>query len=196
MVLKLFSLPHTMSETQHSYSIDLIRLVSTIAIIIIHVSGFVVAAYPSPHHLGWPFALFLASYFRWGTPVFIMVSGYLLLGKDKYTPAEFYRRRLKRLLIPFLFWNLFYYFIYTGLNGVARTPIDFLNRFISGGTFYHLYFLYLILGLYFITPFLNKYVLPSPKLGKITISLVTLSFIYVSLYTWLGFPQLNNIFTC
>lgn len=183
-----------MSSQPRLYSIDLIRLLVAVAIIIIHVSGFVVAIshQVSPDSLN--IGLFFSYYFRWGTPIFIMISGYLLIGSN--APAKtFYRQRTSRLAIPFVFWNIFYYFLYTRLNSVRPTTIDFINRISGGGPFYHLYFLYLISGLYLITPLLNKYIIPKVNLNIFVPILMILSYLYVLAYVWLGLPQLNNAFT-
>src|SRR3546814_13654277 len=40
-------------------------------------------------------------------PVFLMISGVLLLGKQE-TLAVFFRKRFARILPPLLFWSLFY----------------------------------------------------------------------------------------
>jgi surface polysaccharide O-acyltransferase-like enzyme len=185
-----------MLDQKHLVSIDIIRLISAFAIITIHVSSFVAfflyLQVPQPQ---WLVALFLNSFFRWGTPMFIMISGYLILNSSTTaSPKVFYHRRLQKLLIPFVFWNIFYYFIYSALNLDHPTLVDFINRLSGGGPFYHLYFLPLIIGLYLITPLITRN-FQRLKLPLLVPSLMILSYIYMLLCYFFNFPQLNNFLT-
>lgn len=132
---------------------------------------------------------------RFGTPIFVMVSGYLLINSTLASkPLLFYRQRLNRLFIPLIFWNIFYYLLDKLSGNHPIGVIDFLHYFYQGGAYYHLYFLPLILGLYFITPLLNKAIKIIP-LKFIVPPLLILSQIYLYGYTWLGWPQFNKIFS-
>jgi surface polysaccharide O-acyltransferase-like enzyme len=88
-----------------------------------------------------------------------MVSGALLLDPGRAQPVgAFYRRRLHRVGIPLVFWTAFYLcfrvFWYDENLG-ARAAIESV---LSGRPFLHLYFLYLLLGLYAVTPVLRTFV--------------------------------------
>lgn len=91
-------------------------------------------------------------------PLFVMLSGALLLRKDEPI-LDFYRKRFSRVIIPFLVWSVIVYAITYYMEG---------GRSITG-YFYGLYFktvfengvhdiywyIYIILGLYIITPILR-----------------------------------------
>lgn len=48
---------------------------------------------------------------RWGVPVFVMVSGALLLDTSKQEGIlTFYKKRLSKIFIPIIFWTAFYLF--------------------------------------------------------------------------------------
>jgi surface polysaccharide O-acyltransferase-like enzyme len=58
-------------------------------------------------------------------PLFVMISGYLLL-PIKEAPEVFYKKRFTRLLFPFLIWSVMYCIVpyfkgtrFTGTAGVA-----------------------------------------------------------------------------
>jgi len=105
-----------------------------------------------------------------GVPLFVMISGYFLLSSSKNESCGyFYPKRLKRIGIPLLFWSFFYIlvdFALTIWKGGEIKLLEWKSWYIwlcSGtpGGAYHLWYLYMILGLYACTPFLvtlyNRY---------------------------------------
>ncbi|HEX8923506.1 MAG TPA: acyltransferase family protein [Patescibacteria group bacterium] len=147
------------SSRSHLYQVDMLRIFSALAIIFIHDSGFILNLYNQIPYRSWLVSMFLSCFFRWGTPVFIMISGYLLLGSNTLkNPKAFYKRRADKILIPLIFWNIFYFFLSIPFNSPDFTLANFWANFINGGTFYHLYFMFLISGLYLISPFLRWYI--------------------------------------
>lgn len=116
-------------------------------------------------------------------PLFIMLSGALLLQPSKLNePIRFFfKKRFNRIGLAFIFWSL----VYLGWAFfISGTPVTF-NNLIEGalfsffsGSYYHFWFLYLIIGLYFLTPILRAVV--SNDSQKILKYLITLWFIGVS----------------
>ena len=95
---------------------------------------------------------------RMGVPLFFMLSGALLLS-DRRTldPLPFYRRRLRRILPPFLCWDLIYFLEGAWLQGLDLSPARFLTELLTlRGSKYHLWFVYKILGIYLLLPFLKR----------------------------------------
>lgn len=96
---------------------------------------------------------------RWCVPLFIMISGYFLLNKDE-SPSTFFKKRLSRVLIPLLFWSLFfsvwtilkYHVVY---DDVASAPKALVKAWILGKPYVHLWYLFMIPFLYLITPILR-----------------------------------------
>jgi surface polysaccharide O-acyltransferase-like enzyme len=96
----------------------------------------------------------------WCMTGFIMATGYLLLNPAKqYTYTEFYKKRASRILAPLLFWAFFY----SGLtavrhfsNGVPVTFGSFFTPILTGHPYYHLWYLYMLAGLYLLTPVLRS----------------------------------------
>lgn len=180
------------SPSGRQLSLDLLRLVSAVAIILIHT---VALSYFDLDRLGyknWVISASLGWLVIWGTPVFIMISGYLLIGSSIKTNAvDFWKKRFHKLALPLIFWNIFYYLIYYYPNHSSFS--DFFYRLFHFGTHYHLYFLNVIVGLYFITPFLTKLV-SRLNLKLIVPTLLLLSAFYHYAYAFLGFPRFDNIF--
>ncbi|MDQ7056969.1 MAG: acyltransferase family protein [Ghiorsea sp.] len=69
---------------------------------------------------------------------------------------------MARIITPILFWSFFFAFIWGALKsmiGGAELRLDTaLSAIISGQPYYHMWFLYMIIGLYFITPYLRMIV--------------------------------------
>ena len=84
--------------------LDNSRLIATFAAVFLHVAAGVVV-YSNPGSQYWWAGNIYNSFVRWCVPVFVMVSGALLLNPNKMESMEtFYKKRLSRILIPLLFW--------------------------------------------------------------------------------------------
>jgi surface polysaccharide O-acyltransferase-like enzyme len=125
-----------------------LRALAIMAVVMIHVVASLIAVDISKT---WWLANVIESFARWSVPVFVMVSGALLLGKDEPL-SVFLQKRASKIIIPFLFWILFYELL------KVRTDIDMFSlktaivNIYTDKTFYHLWFLYMIVGIYLITP--------------------------------------------
>ncbi len=110
-------------------------------------------------------------------PVFVMVSGALLLDDCRTeTASEFYRRRLYRLGIPFVFWTAVYLAIRHFVHHEQLTAGSVAGLILSADVYYHLWFLYMIPGLYLITPFLRRFIRTHSQKQRI-MAIVTILFL-------------------
>jgi surface polysaccharide O-acyltransferase-like enzyme len=94
---------------------------------------------------------------KWAVPVFVMLSGALLLGRPT-APARFYARRFWRVGVALAFWSAFY----LGLRALGRSydegALGLARRLLAGQPYFHMPFLFVIAGLYAATPLLWPYV--------------------------------------
>lgn len=137
------------------FSADVIRCVAIFGVIAIHTAN---AVYTRLDFFGgatWWFAIMLDSFSRISIPLFIMLSGYLILRKD-----ESFKQSLKRIffriVIPFIFWVPFYFWLGTGIPSLSRINLSIIPKIFYSNV-YHLYFLIIILGLYFVAPKIRFY---------------------------------------
>ncbi len=94
---------------------------------------------------------------RTGVPLFFMISGYLLLKSPKTLEfIPFYKKRMIRILIPFLCWDAVYYVYNRIESGAKLSTAEFLKELIVNGSEYHLWFVYTLIGIYLFLPFLKR----------------------------------------
>lgn len=136
--------------------ISLTRVIAVTFIVMLHSASFYFNNFDIGV-FGWEVGNLGNAVSRWGVPVFIMLSGALLLNNNNSNDyASFYKRRLSKILIPLIFWSIFYSAIWLFQNKGDATIYEALINIISGHPFYHMWFMYMILGLYAFTPLFRK----------------------------------------
>lgn len=131
---------------------DFLRTIAIVAVITIHVTASHVSSLS--HSSDFYFSLLLNSLSRWGVPIFIMISGSLLLSKEsnKDSIKLLYKKNIIHLTRVFLIWALIYLCwgnIFEYYNG---NSLSMQNYFKHG---FHLWFLPMLIGLYISSPFLK-----------------------------------------
>jgi surface polysaccharide O-acyltransferase-like enzyme len=160
--------------------IDYLRVIAIIAVITIHSTTPFYARFTEIRLFDWWLANLLNSASRFAIPLFVMISGSLLL-RRKITIGEFYKKRAVRLLPALFVWNFFYLgldLLYRGMNeNVAASSL--INKlFVNGGTAVHLWYLAMFVCLMLFAPFLNIFVKgDKPTLTDLRI-LLTLMFVF------------------
>ncbi len=136
---------------------DRLRNLSTLMVVALHVSAPIPMQGTDYDSSGWWAGNLWCSLSRPAVPLFVMLSGYLLLSKQ-YELSVFLKKRLTRILLPALLW----FPVYMVYNHIAKqNPATFTDAFIrlsEGPVHYHLWFIYLILGLYLTYPILAPFV--------------------------------------
>lgn len=103
---------------QRIISVDFIRIIAAIEVVAIHVTDVLIAYKNYFGGLSWWYATFINGLSRMSVPLFIIVSGYLLLDEyHKESDRTFLKKRLRRVGIPLLIWSVFYFFgIHIGID--------------------------------------------------------------------------------
>jgi surface polysaccharide O-acyltransferase-like enzyme len=140
-------------------SFDFVRTIAILFVIAIHacarLNAAIVVESNSFGIIHWGGALWHIIYTA--VPLFVMLSGALLLGKDE--PINlFFKKRLQRILIPFLVWSFVLgTFLYYKENHMLSGCLTWIVKStLTGGIHTIYWYIYLILGLYLITPLLRK----------------------------------------
>jgi len=155
------SQPLTQAEPTHIYWVDLIRVVAVFQVILVHLS-YVIFFKEELLSSNWVAANFYDSLSRMGVPLFFMVSGYLLLGKREPL-ADFFRKRFWKVGIPTLFWSVAYllWSVEAYRNGTMSPlgiALSMLKAIYLGNVEIHLWFLYILIGIYLVVPILRVFV--------------------------------------
>ncbi|WP_407454572.1 acyltransferase [Methanobrevibacter sp.] len=89
---------------------------------------------------------------RMGVPLFFMLSGALLIGKD-YSLSEFFKKRFSRVLIPAIFWYVILFISVAYANGFN---FDLMYEWIYDAPFP--WFACAIIGVYLLIPIFSSFV--------------------------------------
>ena len=156
---------------------DIARILATFAVIVLHAActGFHGTFEPKTNLF--QVCNFYNVFSKFCVPVFVMLSGMFLLDpKHEYPLKKLYFKKILRLVTAFVFWSLFY----VGVNNSHVRPLpsfyDLLCQFVRGQ--YHLWFIFMISGLYMLTPILRLIA----KDEKMLSYSIILGFIFVFLY--------------
>jgi surface polysaccharide O-acyltransferase-like enzyme len=146
--------------------VDLIRAIAIFLVIILHA-----AIEPDPIIT----QMTQASVWHWWTeniynslarpsvPLFVLLSGSLLLQPSNMEPlSAFFKKRFKRIGLPFLFWSIAYFAWRFFVNNEELSVNSILQGILTG-PYYHFWFLYMLVGLYLITPILRVVVAYSDR---------------------------------
>ena len=165
------------NQSQRLYWVDLLRLMAMLMVIAAHCVD-IYNATPQSDPMNGFWGAFIGSLMRPSVPLFAMMTGLLLL-PVKESATEFYKRRIPRVLIPMILWSVIYYLIpwFTGVVGLDKSVIttlfpyeyaptqelgDALRNiaqipFTFNGYTTHMWYLYMLIGLYLLMPFISAW---------------------------------------
>ena len=142
-----------------NHGLDLLRILSISGVVAIHVFGLRVGAEPKAD-TSWWIATIIDIGFIWVVPVFIMISGALLLGSSQVAadPAGFYKKRAGRIIPALVAWNLIYLVgVRIWLRNEELSVGRILQLLYDSSVFTQLYFLWIIVGLYAVAPMIAAF---------------------------------------
>lgn len=125
-------------------------------------------------------------------PAFIFLSGYkfyLRYSNEDINLKTFYFRRIKKILMPYIFAFTVYFAYYVYKGYVETDVISVLKHFVTGDMVAHFYYIIIAFQLYMLFPVLLKVYKKYPK-TTISISLV-LTVMYLK---YVSFPYSDRVF--
>lgn len=148
------------------YYFDYLRVWATAGVVLLHSAWLIILARKTP-------SVDLVSQFnvaniydslgRFAVSCFFMISGALLLSPEHRFRL---RKQTLRVLIPLITWSAIYtafnaYFdmsdlpVVSGSNHHREDPLQALRAFLMGPLAYHLWFVYILVGVYLVIPLLR-----------------------------------------
>lgn len=147
------------TQTRRYNNYDLLRILATIAVIVIHVNYryFAYRAYTPSMDKYYIIESLFNMVSRFSVPIFVMLSGAFLLHKESNGDAKaFYKKSCKKLLVP----TLIVMAVFLLIDEISAMQVGegYMSsiRSILEGSFYNLWFMYMLFGLYLLTPFIVK----------------------------------------
>lgn len=167
---------------------DVLRLLAIAAVVGIHCIHHLPKPLQALSPTAAPWAAYaLSGATRWCVPVFLMLSGALLIEPRRAeTAKEFYRRRLARVLPPLAFWSLFYIAWRWFVLGTFKGPTSIGVALLRGDPEYHLWYAFTLLGLYATVPLLRRVYLPAARDDQWIIALASLGVWAAAATAWIA----------
>jgi len=146
--------------------INNIRVFATISVIVLHTSfPIFIYGFSLTPSINWWIGNVFDSATHSCVPLFVMITGALFLSKE-IEIKSFFKKRFMRILFPFLFWSFIYIVSEAYLSHHVQGTNFFENiwysnffvRLLKGQISFHLWYIYMLIGLYLFIPILNKWI--------------------------------------
>ena len=170
------------SEIERESWVDFVRATAIFLVVLLHAAAPWVYRYGSITDFDWQIGNIIDSVTRVSVPLFFMITGYLFLSRPLSLKAYF-NKRVSRIAIPWLAWSIIY-FIYKSLR--SDTPLTISEgflAFVNGDIYFHLWFIYTLVGLYLFIPVISWFLETDPK--KRALYFLTVWFISISILPFL-----------
>lgn len=163
-------------------NIDLLRVVAMVMVVVLHLSASYVELRKSPQDTDFIIANILQSFTRVCVPIFILITGKYLINKKIDDLKNFYKNTFRRIVFPFLIWLVIYtvFQLVLSMKNHDKSAFEIVTDVFKGKIFYHLWYIYMIIPLYIVVPFLNKKIV-SKNLKIITFSLISFGILHNAL---------------
>lgn len=165
------------------FSLDALRVIAILSVISIHIS--IKVLQELNHDAASAIIPFLMNQnSRFAVPLFFLISGFVLsLNYKDLSYLNFFKRRASRVIIPFIFWSLFYLYMWQGFGFIERINFELLRNIFEGNASYHLYFIPTLIIFYVFFPFiqrLKKFI--SNLFVFSTLAIIETYFLYIDYY--------------
>lgn len=147
-------------------NLDLLRVIAAFLVVMLHTSVRPTMVNITQHTASFTVANFFNSATRVAVPIFVLLSGAFLLSNQKNESfSNFYKKTCYKIVLPTFIASLIYMYYNDALNYLQACflhteltePIH-LNplHVLKGPCFYHLWYMYMLIGLYLMVPILIR----------------------------------------
>lgn len=148
--------------------VDALNVLACLGVLLLHCTNLEIHNFTGHATANYALGVFTHTFFIWPVDVFFMLTGYTLIRQNEPITADsngirrFYSRRLKRLLIPVLFWNITYTVLTLAVHHMKGEPMDdaatIALDFISMKNNSYMWFFVPLTCIYLTMPFLATFV--------------------------------------
>ena len=136
--------------------VDFVRAVAILLVVVLHSSADLFYEFMNIPMQEWWTANVYDSISHICVPLFVMISGYTLLGKNERL-SRFIVRRLGKLILVIVVWSIIFIGYKSLFENIHTDIMGFVLAIFQGPVYFHLWFLYTLLGLYLILPVLRSF---------------------------------------
>lgn len=133
------------------FYIDLLRVVSAFNVVLLHATAYKIYEVTGYE---WNEFVVLNSFTRFAVPVFFMVSGAVGV-RENFSLSDLVRR-IARISLPLIFWSVMCYIYVNVYSGGMFDVVEMTKAIIFDKSMYHLWFLYSLLSVVILLPFLRR----------------------------------------
>lgn len=143
-----------MDLNKRNYYYDVMRIVACFLVILNHTS-YVFERYGEMKSINWIISSYLFFLCKTAVPIFIMLSGALLLKKEEGY-IQILKNRIFKMIIVIIIWTVIYESVILNKVLNINEVINALKNAVKVPIYIHFWYLYMLIGLYIMTPFLKK----------------------------------------
>ncbi|MCM1218385.1 MAG: acyltransferase family protein [Lachnospiraceae bacterium] len=174
---------------------DWLRVISAIAVIMIHVSGSWFGDITNDiaeNNLNYrdiesPFWVCIYnSISRFAVPCFVMISGAFILDNEKNIEyRKFYSKSFSKIGVPTIVFSILYilYQIPLCFIGEGERIITMVKNIVKGSPMYHMWYMYMLIGLYLLVPITIRFKDSISEKNFHKITFIFLAFASLSMWT-------------
>jgi surface polysaccharide O-acyltransferase-like enzyme len=142
------------SESKSIIWVDSLRVIATFSVVFLHSAAPLLYKFNELPEEYWWYGNFYDSMVRMCVPLFFMISGYLLLGKQESLKV-FFQKRVNKVFFPLAAWSIIYVLWKAYFEYSATISFYSIYSLALAPAYYHLWFLYAIIGVYLFLPILR-----------------------------------------
>lgn len=167
------------------------KICAIFAVILVHVSAPLLVPFsPSPQ---WWIGNVYDAFSRWCVPLFVMVSGALVLPHaGAFGLTRHLTVRVRRILLPFVVWSILYFVYRATTKDEPISLATLLPGILTAPLYYHLWFVYMLLVLYLLAPAVGIFL--QHAAAKYAWYIVGLWFVWASLVPILEGPLAVGVY--
>lgn len=139
--------------------IELMRIIAAFFVLYNHTgaNGFSKFLSYDPHTFHYWLYLFLSISCKVSVPLFLVIAGALMLGREPEPVKYLWRHRVLHIFSILLVWSVFYYLLEVGEGNEKFNIFHFFTKLYSNGWNFSYWYLYAYLSMLIVLPLLQRF---------------------------------------
>lgn len=134
--------------------LDIAKGLAILAVVFIHSSGYLSVS--DQGTLEWYTGVISRQFVNFAVPVFLFISGFLSFSSDVHDTVSFLKKKVLRIITPYLFWSFAYFCILFPTNNYNFDIKNIIAQLVLGTGIGVGYFVIVLMQFVILTPLINK----------------------------------------